>query len=168
NGTMELLLVSPIPPIFVILAKAVPYFALTCVNFVTILVLSVTVLGVPAAGSIAALCMMSLLFIFVSLCLGLFISTITNTQVAAMLVSGMGFMMPVMLLSGMIFPIENMPLPLQWLSHIIPAKWYIAAVRTLMIKGLGFSSVMQEFAVLGAMGIVLVAVSLKKFKMRLE
>jgi ABC-2 type transport system permease protein len=167
-GTMEILLVSPMKPIYIILSKITPYFVLSCVNFATIMLLSVFVLGVPIAGSFMSLVAVSLLYIFVSLSFGLLVSTITNSQQAAMLVSGMGLMIPVMLLSGMMFPIENMPLPLQWLSCIVPARWYIAAVKAIMIEGLGITSVLKEVGVLCLMGIVLVSISLKKFKVRLE
>jgi len=167
-GTMEILLVSPMKPIYIILSKITPYFVLSCVNFATIMLLSVFVLGVPIAGSFMSLVAVSLLYIFVSLSFGLLVSTITNSQQAAMLVSGMGLMIPVMLLSGMMFPIENMPLPLQWLSNIVPAKWYIRAVKAIMIQGLGITSVLKEVGVLCLMGIVLVSISLKKFKVRLE
>lgn len=168
TGTMEVLLVSPMKPIFIILAKAVPYFVLSCVNLTTILVLSVYVLHVPIAGSLFWLTVISLLFIFVSLSLGLLISTVTQTQVAAMLASGMILMMPTMLLSGMIFPVESMPSILQWISHIIPAKWYILTVKKLMIEGVGVSLALQEISILIIMAIVLISVSLKKFKNRLE
>jgi ABC-2 type transport system permease protein len=167
-GTMEILLVSPMKPIYIILSKITPYFVLSCVNFATIMLLSVFVLGVPIAGSFMSLVAVSLLYIFVSLSFGLLVSTITNSQQAAMLVSGMGLMIPVMLLSGMMFPIENMPLPLQWLSCIVPARWYIAAVKAIMIEGLGITSVLKEVGILCLMGIVLVTISLKKFKVRLE
>ena len=167
-GTMEILLVSPMKPIYIILSKITPYFVLSCVNFATIMLLSVFVLGVPIAGSFMSLVVVSLLYIFVSLAFGLLISTLTNSQQAAMLVSGMGLMIPVMLLSGMMFPIENMPLPLQVLSNIVPAKWYIRAVKAIMIEGLGITSVLKEVGVLCFMGIVLVTISLKKFKVRLE
>ena len=167
-GTMDILLVSPMKPIYIILSKITPYFVLSCVNFATIMLLSVFVLGVPIAGSFMSLVAVSLLYIFVSLSFGLLVSTITNSQQAAMLVSGMGLMIPVMLLSGMMFPIENMPLPLQWLSNIVPAKWYIRAVKAIMIQGLGITSVLKEVGVLCLMGIVLVSISLKKFKVRLE
>jgi len=167
-GTMEILLVSPMKPIYIILSKITPYFVLSCVNFATIMVLSVFVLGVPIAGSFMSLVAVSLLYIFVSLSFGLLVSTITHSQQAAMLVSGMGLMIPVMLLSGMMFPIENMPLPLQWLSNIVPAKWYIRAVKAIMIEGLGITSVLKEVGVLCLMGIILVTISLKKFKVRLE
>jgi ABC-2 type transport system permease protein len=167
-GTMEILLVSPMKPIYIILSKITPYFVLSFVNFVTIMLLSVFVLKVPVTGSLASLVFVSLLYIFVSLALGLLVSTLTNSQQAAMLISGMGLMMPVMLLSGMIFPIENMPLPLQWLSCIVPARWYISAVKVIMIQGLGITSVLKDVGVLCLMGVVLVTVSLKKFKIRLE
>ena len=167
-GTMEILLVSPMKPIYTILSKITPYFVLSAFNFATITLLSVFVLKVPVAGSFLSLVSVSLLYIFVSLALGLLISTLTSSQLAAMLISGMGLMIPVMLLSGMIFPIENMPVILQWLSNIVPARWYISAVKTIMIQGLGISSVLKEVAVLSFMSIVLVTVSLKKFKVRLE
>lgn len=168
TGTMEVLLVSPMKPIFIIIAKTIPYFVLSCVNLVSILLLSVYVLGVPIAGSLFWLSAVSLLFIFVSLALGLLISNLTRTQVDAMLISGMVLMMPVMLLSGMIFPIESMPSVLQWLSNILPAKWYISAVKKIMIEGLDVRLVIEEISILTAMAVLLLVVSLKKFNNRLE
>ena len=167
TGTMEILLVSPVKPLFVILAKAVPYFVLSFVNLTTILLLSVYVLDVPVAGSLFWLIMVSLHFIFVSLALGLLISTVTRTQVAAMLASGLILMMPTMLLSGMIFPIESMPLVLQLISDILPARWYIQAVRKLMIEGVDISFVLSEVSILAFMAVVLITISFKKFKNRL-
>lgn len=167
-GTMEVLLVSPMKPLLIIIAKAVPYFLLSCINLTTILLLSVFVLGVPIAGSLLGLITVSLVFIFVSLSLGLLVSTITESQMIAMLISGMVFMLPVVLLSGMMFPVENMPDFLQWISMIIPARWYIAAVKDVMIKGLGFEGIIKELSILTGMIIVLIAVSMKKFKSRLE
>jgi ABC-2 type transport system permease protein len=167
-GTMEVLLVSPMKPILIIIAKAIPYFAISAVNLTTILLLSVYVLQVPASGSLFWLIMVSLLFIFVSLSLGLLVSTLTNRQMVAMLISGMVFMLPVMLLSGMIYPVENMPVILRWISNLIPARWFIQAVKDLMIKGVGVSSVLKEIAILGTMALVILIVSLKNFKTRLE
>ena len=167
-GTMEVLLVSPVRPIFIILSKAVPYFVLSFVNLTTILLLSVYVLHVPVAGSLPWLVAVSLLFIFVSLSLGLLISTLTQTQVAAMLASGLVLMMPTMLLSGMIFPVESMPWVLQGISAAIPARWYIQAVRKLMIQGVDVVNVLTEVGVLVGMAVVLISVSLRKFKNRLE
>ena len=155
-------------PLFIILAKAVPYFVLSFVNLITILLLSVFVLDVPVVGSLFWLITVSLLFIFVSLALGLLISSVTRTQVAAMLVSGLMLMMPTMLLSGMIFPIESMPLILQWISDILPARWYIQAVRKLMIEGVPVVLVCKEIGILLLMATVLITISIKKFKYRLE
>lgn len=168
TGTMEVLLVSPIRPIFIILAKAVPYLVLSCVNLATILLLSVYVLHVPVEGSLWTLSFLSLLLIAVALSLGLLISCVVQNQVAAMIVSGMGLMMPVMLLSGMIFPIESMPAVLQWISNIIPARWYIQAVKKVMIEGLGMAAVWHEVLILSGMAALLIGLSLKKFKERLE
>ena len=168
TGTMEVLLVSPIRPIFIILAKAVPYLVLSCVNLATILLLSVYVLHVPVEGSLWTLSFLSLLLIAVALSLGLLISCVVQNQVAALIVSGMGLMMPVMLLSGMIFPIESMPAVLQWISNIIPARWYIQAVKKVMIEGLGMAAVWHEALILSGMAALLIGLSLKKFKERLE
>ena len=167
-GTMELLLVSPMKPIYIILSKVVPYFFLSIINLTTILLLSVYLLKVPIAGSLFWLIILSLLFIFVSLALGLLISSVVEKQLIALLISGMALMLPVVFLSGMLFPVENMPWLLRMLSEIIPAKWFIMGVRKIMIKGLEFSSITKELTVLGSMAVVLIAVSLKKFKTRLE
>lgn len=168
TGTMEILLVSPIKPAFVILSKVVPYFVLSCINLITILLLSVFMLDVPIVGSLFSLILISLLFIFVALSLGVLISSIAKTQVAAMLGSGMILMMPTILLSGMIFPIESMPVILQWFSTIIPARWYIDLVKRVMIQGVDVIMVWKEVAVLLLMAVVLMGASIKKFKNRLE
>lgn len=167
-GMMEVLLVSPMRPFSIILAKMVPYLVISTINLITILLLSIFVLGVPVAGSFFWLGFVSILLIVVALCLGLLISTISANQVTAMMISGMAMMMPVMMLSGMIFPVENMPGFLRVISSIIPARWYIQAVKKLMIEGLGVQYVLKEIAILSAMAIVLMVVSIKKFKNRLE
>lgn len=167
-GTMEVLLASPVKPIYIILAKAVPYFILSVINLSTILLLSVFVLKVPIAGNLFLLSMVSFIFIMVALALGLLISTVVNSQVAAMLISGMAMMLPVMLLSGMIFPIESMPKFFQWFSAIVPARWYIAAVKKIMIQGVDVIYVVKEILILSFMAVFLIAVSLKKFKIRLS
>lgn len=168
TGTMEVLLASPMRPIFIILAKAVPYFVLSILNLITILLLSVFVLGVPVAGNIFSLMFISLVFIFLALSLGLLISTLVDTQMAAILASGMGLMMPTMILSGLVFPIESMPTVLQWISAIVPARWYIEAIRKIMIQGVGIEFVMREFGILAVMTCFLLVLSLKKFKTRLS
>ena len=167
-GTMEILLASPLKPIYIILAKAVPYFSLSIFNLTTILLLAVYVFGVPIAGNLLWLVLLSLLFIFLALSLGLLISTVVNSQLAAMLASGMVLMMPIMILSGMIFPIESMPKLLQWLSAIVPARWYIEAVKKLMIQGVEVQYVTKEFLVLVGMAVGLMLISLKNFKTRLN
>ena len=129
--------------------------------------MSYFLLGVPIAGSLTLLVAVSILYALVSLCLGLLISTIADTQQAAMLISAMVLMLPVILLSGMMFPIENMPDILQWISNIVPAKWYIIAVKDIMIKGLGAGAILKEVGILLFMVIFLVILSVKRFKIRL-
>jgi len=167
-GTMEILLSSPLKPLYIILAKAVPYFALSILNLTTILLLSVYVLGVPITGNLFWLVLVSFLFIFLALCLGLLISTLVNTQRAAMLASGMALMMPVILLSGLVYPIESMPKILQWISTIVPARWYIASIKKLMIQGVDIQFVLKEITILVAMTAGLMIISLKNFKTRLS
>lgn len=168
TGTMEVLLVSPVRPIRIVFAKMIPYFVLSCLNLASILLLARFVLGVPMSGGIVGIVGLSLLYIVLALALGLFISTVARTQVTALLVSAMLMLMPMIMLSGMVFPIENMPAPLRWLSCIVPARWYIAAIRRLMIEGLPFTAVLREFAILAAMTAGLIAVALRKFNDKLE
>ena len=168
RGTMELLLVSPMKPLYVILSKAVPYFVISLVNLATILLMAVFVMGVPIVGSFFWLMVLSLLYIFVCLALGLLISSVVDSQLVAMIISAMGLMMPVMLLSGMMFPVDNMPLILRLISDVIPAKWYIMATKKIMIQGLGVEAIVNELLVLISMAILLITISLKNFKTRLE
>ena len=167
RGNMEVLLASPIQPILIIIAKAVPYFTLSIVNLTTILLLSVYVLDVPIVGSLGMIIFASLIFILVALLLGLLISSLVNSQVTAMLFAGMGLMAPTMFLSGMMFPIDSMPAILQWVSSIMPARWYIEIIKKLMIQGVDSIYVIKEFAVLIMMIVVLLVINLKKFKVRL-
>lgn len=167
-GTMEVLLVSPVRPVWIIFAKMIPYFTLSCLNLVSILLLARYLLEVPMSGSLTGLVGVSLLYITLSLALGLLISTVSNRQVTAMIISGMLLMMPVIMLSGMVFPVENMPDVLQGVSCIIPARWYIAAVRKLMIEGLPFRDVLTEVSILAGMTVFIVGVALKKFNDKLE
>lgn len=167
-GTMEVLLVSPFRPELVILSKAVPYLILSLVNVVTILLLSVFVLDLPVKGSVPLLLAMSTLFILTSLALGLFISVRAQTQETAMLVSLMGMLLPTLLFSGFMFPIDNMPLVLQYVSNAVPAKWYYIIVKSIMIKGLGFAAIWKETLILAGITVFFLVVSLKNFKIRLE
>ena len=167
-GTMEVILVSPIVPIRVILAKMVPYLLLSMVNIVSILLISVYILEVPINGSLTLLLFECLLFTLTALALGLLISSISNSQQVAMLISLMGLFLPTVMFSGFMFPIENMPIPLQLLSNLIPAKWFYYIVKDVMIKGTGLETVWKETLVLVGMLIVLLTISIKKFKVRLE
>ena len=167
-GSMEVLLTSPVNPITILLSKTVPYFTLSIFNVVTILLLSRFVLGVPLLGSVSAIFFVSLLFILVSLLLGMLISTITDNQTAAMLISGAGLLLPVAMLSGMFFPIESMPILLQYIARAIPATWYSIALKKLMIQGLGWSSILWESLIMTGMSVVLVILALLNFKKKLE
>lgn len=167
-GTMEVLLVSPMKPMQVILSKVVPYFCLAVINYTTILLLAVFALKVPIAGNLGLLTLVSMMLIFVSLAVGILISTMVEKQLVALLISGMALMLPNFMLSGMMFPIENMPVILQWIAQVLPAKWYIMAIKKIMIKGLGFSSIINEILVLSSMAILLLVLSLKNIKTRLE
>lgn len=166
-GTMEILLVSPFKPELVVLSKAVPYLILSLINVASILVLSVFVLDLPVKGSVVLLFAESTLFIVTSLAVGLFISVRAQTQEAAMLVSMLGMLLPTMLFSGFMFPIENMPKVLQYISNIVPAKWYYVIVQSIMIKGLGFGAIWKETLILFGMSAALLVISFKKFKIRL-
>lgn len=166
-GTMEVLLVSPFNPFIVIIAKAVPYFFLSLVNLTLILILSVFLLGMPFKGSVLLLFAVSSLLILTALSLGLLISNSTNSQQSAMLISLMGMLIPVMMFTGFLFPLENMPMPLQVIANIVPSKWYYIIVKSIMIKGLGFSAIWKETLILFSMTAVLLTISFKKFKIRL-
>jgi ABC-2 type transport system permease protein len=167
-GTMEVLLVSPMNPLHILLAKVTPFFVLAIIDLAIILVLSVFVLHVPVAGSLTLLIVVSLMFILTALSLGLLISDISDTQFTAMLISGIGLMLPTMILSGLIFPIESMPDVLQWLSFILPVRWFISAVRKIMIQGVELSFVIKEITILSVTVVLLLFVSFKKFAVRLK
>ena len=167
TGTMEILLVSPFKPVFVILSKAVPYLFLSLINVASILLLSVYVLNVPVKGSLFLLLAESALFIITCLTLGIFISIKTSSQQSAMLVSLMGMLLPTVLFSGFMFPIENMPVPLQLISNILPSKWFYIIVKSIMIKGVGFSVIWKETLALTGITLFLFIMSLKSFKIRM-
>lgn len=168
RGTMELLLVSPARPLMVIVAKVVPYLVLAFAIMVVILLMARFVLGVPLAGSLFWIVAVSTLYILLALSLGLLISNIAQTQLVALLLSAMVLLMPIVMLSGMLFPVESMPTVLQWLSAVVPPRYYIDCMRKLMIMGVGIGDVMREVLVLAAMTAVLLTVALKKFNVRLE
>jgi ABC-2 type transport system permease protein len=166
-GTMEILLVSPMKPWLVVISKVIPYFIISLINVATILLLSVFVLGLPIEGSLFLLISATIVYIFCALSLGILISTITETQQAAMLISLLGLMLPVVMLSGYAFPIANMPAILQILSNLVPAKWYIIIVKSVMIKGIGIEQIWKELLILLGMTVTFLLISIKRFKIRL-
>ena len=168
RGTMEVLLVSPVKPLMIIIAKVVPYLVLAFTILIIILLIARFVLDVPIQGSLVWIFVVSIIYIMLALSLGLLISNIATSQLMALLISAMVLLMPIVMLSGMLFPIESMPAPLQWLSAIVPPRYYIEAMRKLMIMGVGIKEVAREVTILSVMTIFLLAVSLKKFKTRLE
>ena len=168
TGTMEVLLVSPSKPLYIIFSKTIPYFVIALINIVTIILLSMFVFGVPIQGSIALLFGVSITYIFASLALGLLISTVSSTQQIAMIISLMGLMLPTVLLAGLLFPIENMPLPLQWVSKIVPATWFIDMTKAIMIKGLGIGLIWKQWLILLGMTVLFIGISVSRFKIRLS
>ena len=167
-GTMEILLVSPLKPFQVIIGKVFPYIFLSIINAVVIIVLSIFIFKMPVQGSLFLLGLESVLFIITSLALGILISTISATQQTAMMISLMGLMLPVILLSGFIFPVSSMPMPLQIISNIIPAKWFIIIIKGIMLKGVGLQYVWKETLILLGMTVFFIGLSVKKYKIRLE
>ncbi len=166
-GNMEILLVSPMHPLMVIISKAIPYLLLSLVILSIILGLSVALLHIPIKGSLLLLYLVSLVFILAMLGLGLVISTITDSQQVAMMISLMGLLLPTLMLGGFMFPIESMPKVLQVVSNAVPAKWYFYSISAIMIKGLGIVSILKELAVLSGFALFFLALSFKQFKIRL-
>ena len=168
KGTMEVLLVSPVKPLMIIIAKAIPYLALAFVILVIILLMARFVPDVPLAGSLGWILVISTIYILLALSLGLLISSVARTQLVALLLSAMVLLMPIVMLSGMLFPVESMPAILQWISAVIPPRYFIEAMRKLMIMGVGVGQVMREMGILLLMLAVLLALALASFKKRLE
>ena len=168
RGTMEVLLVSPVRPLMIIVAKAIPYLVLAFIILTTILLLGRFVLNVPVAGSIVWIYVVSTIYILLALSLGLLISSVSTSQLMALLLSAMVLLIPIVMLSGMMFPVESMPTILQWISAIVPPRYYIEAMRKLMIMGVGIREIAREVGILSAMTLVVLVISLKKFKTRLE
>jgi len=167
-GTMEALLVSPLKPIQIIIGKVTPYVLLSFINLVVILLLAKFVFLMPVRGSLVLLLAESVLFIVMALALGILISTVSKTQQQAMMISMFALMLPTILLSGFIFPIENMPLILQYISHLMPPKWFIIIIKDIMLKGVGISYFWKETLIIIFMTVFFIGMSVKKFKIRLE
>ena len=168
RGTMEFLLVSPVRPLMVIIAKVVPYLVLAFGIMVVILLMARFVLDVPLAGSLFWIVAVSTLYILLALSLGLLISNIAQTQLVALLMSAMMLLVPNVMLSGMLFPVESMPTVLQWVAAVMPPRYFIDCMRKLMIMGVGIGDVLKEVVILAAMTIFFLVVALKKFNVRLE
>ncbi len=168
KGTMEVLLVSPVKPLMIIVAKAIPYLVLAFVILIIILLMARFVLGVPLVGSLFWIIVISLIYILLALSLGLLISNVAKTQLVALLLSAMVLLLPILMLSGMLFPVESMPTVLQWISAIVPPRYYIEAMRKLMIMGVGIQEVAREVMILLGMVALLMTLALVKFNKRLE
>ena len=168
TGSMEVLLVSPIKPINIVLAKMIPYFVISCAILVNILLLTIFVLKVPVEGSFFWMILISLIYIILSLGIGMFVSSIVRTQITATLLCGMIFLVPVMMFSGMLYPIESMPVALQWFAQVIPAKWFIEAIRKIMIEGVPVRYVTTEILIMVGLAVLFFTAAVVKFKDRLD
>lgn len=168
TGTMEVLLVSPVRPIYIIVSKMVPYLLLSIIDLIIILVLAYYVLDVPLAGGVGNIVLVSVLYLVLALALGMMVSNVVESQIAALLISAMVMIMPVIFFSGLLFPIENIPWALRWISYVIPPRWYIDAMRKLMIEGLDLRGVVLEVGVLAFETLALMTAAVKKFNDRLE
>ena len=168
TGTMEALLVSPLRPWQIILGKVAPYLVVGFASVVGVIIEARLVFHVPLRGSLTLLLFEGLLFILVSLSLGILISARTSSQRVAMMGALVGTMLPTMLLSGFIFPIESMPWPLRAISVVVPARWFVLVARGIMLKGVGLAYLWQPTLVLLAMALVLLAASTHAFHERLE
>jgi ABC-2 type transport system permease protein len=168
SGTMEAILVSPLKPWQIVLGKVAPYAFIALCNLAVILLMGTFVFGVPYRGSIALLLGLCVLFILMALSLGILISTISSNQLMAMMISMVGLLLPTILLSGYIFPIDNMPVWLQTISSAFPARYFITALKAVMLKGLGFMYIWKEILVIFGMMMFFLIVSIKKFKIRLD
>ena len=168
RGTMEVLLVSPVKPLYIMIAKTVPYFVLSIFILISMLLISKFILAVPIEGRVITILAVSLLYIVLALALGMLISVVSQTQVVALLISGMLLIMPSTMLSGMIYPIESMPTVIQYISTIVPTRWYVSAIKKVMIMGVGVDMIYEELIIMLGMTLLFLGIALKKFKIRLS
>lgn len=168
TGSMEVLLVSPVKPINIVLSKMIPYFVIACVVLLNILLLTIFVLKVPVAGSFFWMILVSVIYIILSLGIGMLVSSLVKTQIIATLICGMIFLVPVMMFSGMLYPIESMPVALQWFAQIIPAKWFIEAMRKIMIEGVPVRYVTTEILILTGMAAAVFTAAVVKFRDKMD
>jgi len=160
NGSWKMLIISPAHQLVIIIAKILPYMIMSLICTAIVITLGVIIFGIPIEGNIALLLLVCFLFMFTSCSLGVLLAVVSNTQQVAMLSCLLGFFLPTLLLSDFIFPIENQPILLQWLSHLMPAKWFITALRDIMLKGVGWAMVWRPVVILTSMNVVLLGASL--------
>jgi len=167
-GTMEVLLVSPLKPIQIILGKVMPYFLLSFINVILILLLSWLAFNLPVKGSVILLLFESMLYILMSLSLGILISTVSKTMQQAIFISLVGMMLPTILLSGFIFPLENMPKVYDVVASFLPPRYFVVIVKNIMVKGTGFMYIWKETLILALMTTAFIGMSVRSFKIRLQ
>ncbi|HEV7993535.1 MAG TPA: ABC transporter permease [Gemmatimonadaceae bacterium] len=168
TGTLEALLVSPLRPWQIIVGKVAPYLVIGFVSVLLVLLEARLVFHVPIRGSVTLLLAEGVLFILVALALGILISARTSSQRVAMMTAMLATMLPTQILSGFVFPLESMPMPLQWLANLVPAKWFVLIARGIMLKGVGITYLWQETLVLVVMALVLMTAASRSFSARLQ
>ena len=168
TGTMEQLLVSPIKPFEIVIGKVIPYVILAFTNGVLIVVFSKLLYNIPIRGNILLLILLSIVYLYASLNLGLVISARAKTQQVAMMLALLITLLPSVLLSGFIFPIFSMPTVLQWLAYLVPAKYYLVIIRGILLKGIGIENLWQPTLWLFGFGTLFLLIAIKRFQTKLE
>ncbi len=166
-GTMEQLIVTPIRPFELILGKTIPYILIALVQMTVVALFAAYWFEVPFTGSVGLLFFSSCLFLLSTLGIGLFISTISKTQQQAMMTTFF-FLLPFFMLSGFVFPIENMPRLVQWMTYLNPLRYFLVVIRGIYLKGVGFSVLWQQLFAMAFLGIGVLAIALTRFKKRLD
>jgi ABC-2 type transport system permease protein len=166
-GTMEQLIVTPLKPIELIIGKTIPYIIISLTQMVVVTVFAIFWFSLPLAGSVVLLFAASCLFLLSTLGVGLFISTISSTQQQAMMTTFF-FILPFFMLSGFVFPIANMPLGVQWLTYLNPLRYFLVIIRGIFLKGVGLSILWEQFAAMTALGLILFAGAIRRFRKRLD
>jgi len=168
TGTLEQILVSPVNPIEIVVGKVIPYITLGFFNGIIIIIFARLLFKVPINGSLSLIAVLSLIYIFVALSFGLMISAVAKTQQIAMLATLMATVLPTIMLSGFIFPVASMPLPLQYISKAVPATYFLIIIRGIMLKGIGLAELWQHAAALSAIGMLMLSMAIIRFKVTLE
>ncbi len=166
TGTMQMLLITPVKKIHIIIGKVIPYMLISLLSTVTIIVISVTVFKMPVNGDLAMLFALCIIFMLTAASFGMLISSISRTQVDAMMITMMGLFLPTVLLSGFLFPLNSMPLFFQVIANLFPAKWFILSIKDVMIKGSGFTDIWMYLLILFAMAVAFILFSIKRLDKR--